>query len=154
CGQVRISGFTLPPWFSTASCRPRKLEAQFIERYSMSSDFMTSTMKSPPLLVWLTGSFTGDMVSTAASWGPGGAALVGGLACGVATVAAAGVVSAAAPASVADFRKLRRPTSVFDFDMASSRKVPVLIILQPVLLRRTVAPAEKSVKNAERRSAQ
>ena len=88
CGQVRISGVLLLPWLSTASCRPRKLEAQFIARYSMSSVFITSTMKSPPLELWVTGSFTGGVVSTAICRGPGGSALR--LARGAATCACAG----------------------------------------------------------------
>ena len=65
----------LSPWLSTASCRPRKLEAQFIARYSMSSVLNTSTMKSPPLEVCVTGSFGGGCVSRAAISGPGTAAL-------------------------------------------------------------------------------
>src|SRR5690348_8808398 len=75
----------------------------------MSSVLMTSTMKSPPLEVWLTGSLLGGWVSTATCRGPGGSALIS--ARGAATCAweAAGAVSvAAAPTSVALLRKLRR----------------------------------------------
>src|SRR6266498_3933605 len=54
---------------------PRKLDAQFIARYSMSSVLSTSTMKSPPLELWFTGSLSGALVSTAICRGPGGSAL-------------------------------------------------------------------------------
>src|SRR3984893_12562468 len=80
----------------------------------MSSVLNTSTMKSPPLEVWVAVSGVGGMVSAAASCGPGGSAFdrsAGMPAIGV--LAAAGrVASAAAPASVAPFRKLRRAGSV------------------------------------------
>src|SRR3974377_366133 len=78
----------------------------------MSSVFNTSTMKSPPLVDCDTGSFGGGMVSTAASLGPGAAALTfarGASETGI--LAATGVVSAAAPASVAPLRKARRAVS-------------------------------------------
>src|SRR5262245_11097435 len=66
-------------------------------------------MKSPPLVVWLTGSFDGGWVSSAIWRAPGAAAL--GLPCGAAgtALAAAVGVNAAAPAKVAPLRKLRRP---------------------------------------------
>src|SRR6267154_5695865 len=70
-------------------------------------------MKSPPLEVWLTGSAGGGgIASAAASFGPGIAAL--GRCSGkpeTVVLAAAGVLSAAAPAMVAPLRKLRRPAS-------------------------------------------
>src|SRR3974390_1039182 len=78
----------------------------------MSSVFNTSTMKSPPLVDCDTGSFGGGMVSTEASFGPGTAALTfarGASEIGI--LAATGVVSAAAPASVAPLRKARRAVS-------------------------------------------
>src|SRR3984893_15617064 len=82
----------------------------------MSSVLNTSTMKSPPLEVWVAVSGVGGMVSAAASCGPGGSAFdrsAGMPAIGV--LAAAGrVASAAAPASVAPFRKLRRAGSVVE----------------------------------------
>src|SRR5262249_45806555 len=74
----------------------------------MSSVLNTSTMKSPPLVVCVTGSFTGGWVSTAICRGPGTAALR--LLPGAAgSASAAAGVSAAALASVAPLRKLRRP---------------------------------------------
>src|SRR5215831_15590064 len=114
CGQVRISGVLLLPWLRIASCRPRKLDAQFIARYSMSSAFITSTMKSPPLVLCVTGSFSGALVSTAIWRGPGGSALR--LARGAATCArdATGAASVAAPAMPAPLRKLRRLASSDD----------------------------------------
>jgi hypothetical protein len=66
-------------------------------------------MKSPPLVVCVTGSFIGGIASAAASRGPGGAALARGAEGAVA--ARAGAVRAAAPAIVAPFKKLRRPES-------------------------------------------
>src|ERR1700741_834653 len=79
----------------------------------MSSVLSTSTMKSPPLELWLTGSAGGGIASAAAGFGPGTAALARGSCGGDATgLAAAGaVVSAAAPARVAPLRKFRRPLS-------------------------------------------
>src|SRR5215470_3337989 len=90
----------------------------------MSSVLKTSTMKSPPLLVCVTGSLEGGMVSAAASFGPGAAALaLRGVLGEIGVLAATGVVSAAAPASVAPLRKLRRPESgaLLRFGMISSR---------------------------------
>src|SRR5471030_2043561 len=78
----------------------------------MSSVLSTSTMKSPPLVLCVTGSVDGGMVSAAASRGPGAAALL--LTLGGSTLcvlAATGVARAAAPAIVAPLRKLRRPAS-------------------------------------------
>src|SRR5271165_6458208 len=89
------------------SWMPRNAEAQFIARYSKSSVRRTSTMKSPPLEVWLTGSLVGGSVSTAICFGPGTAALRFGLGAETCAVAAAGV-SAAAPTRPAPLRKLRR----------------------------------------------
>jgi transmembrane protein TMEM174 (potassium channel) len=89
----------------------------------MSRVFNTSTMKSPPLLLWLTRSANGGMVSAAASLGPGTAALARSTdRPDAGTLAATGVVSAAAPASVAPLRKLRRPVlgEVLRFDMVPS----------------------------------
>src|SRR5579864_4204090 len=78
----------------------------------MSRVLNTSTMKSPPLEVWFTGSADGGMVSAAASLGPGGAAFGRGSGEGEAAVLAwIGVLSAAAPAMVAPLRKLRREAS-------------------------------------------
>src|SRR5215475_6215863 len=77
----------------------------------MSSVLNTSTMKSPPLVVCVTGSFMGGIVSAAASRGPGEAALARGAAAEGALAARAGAVRAAAPAIVAPFKKLRRPES-------------------------------------------
>src|SRR5580704_12626607 len=88
-----------------ASCSPRKLEAGLMAMYSKSSDFRTSTMKSPPLLVWVAGSEEGGSVS-AIRFGATG--LAGSRAAAGAARAAMGGVSAAAPASVAPVRKLRR----------------------------------------------
>src|ERR1700704_2335126 len=90
-------------------------------------------MKSPPLEFWLTGSAGGGIASAAASFGPGIAAL--GRCSGkpeTVVLAAAGVLSAAAPAMVAPLRKFRRLASgapscfglscpaLLRFDMASS----------------------------------
>src|SRR5215472_6435328 len=94
-------------------------------QYSMPSVFTTSTMKSPPEEVCVTGSFSGSCVSSAICVGPGGSVLRGGLLRGVllrgvllrgvlgaatCALAAAGV-SATAPARPAPLRKLRRATS-------------------------------------------
>src|ERR1039458_6972757 len=92
----------------------------------MSSVLNTSTMKSPPLVDWETGSFDGGIVSAAASFGPGAATLARG--CGtpeIGVLAATGVARAAAPAIVAPLRKLRRPASgeLLRFDMVSSRQI-------------------------------
>src|SRR5271165_1667576 len=84
-------------------------------------------MKSPPLEVWLTGSFVGGSVSTAICIGPGTAALRFALlrfALGAATWAPAATgVSAAAPTRPAPLRKLRRLESgkLRRFDMHSSQ---------------------------------
>jgi hypothetical protein len=94
----------------------------------MSSDFNTSTMKSPPLLDWLTGSGSaGGMVSASAILGPGTAALapsIDGIDAGI--LAATGLVPAATPASVAPLIKMHRPLSAegLRFDIASSRENP------------------------------
>src|SRR5690348_400978 len=77
----------------------------------MSKVLNTSTMKSPPLVVCVAGSLIGGIVSAAARRGPGGAALARGAAANGAVVARTGVASAAAPAIVAPFKKLRRPES-------------------------------------------
>src|SRR5580698_190847 len=99
----------------------------------MSSDLSTSTMKSPPLLDWLTGSGSaGGIVSAAAIFGPGTAALrpsFDGSETGLSDAgmfAETGVVRAAAPANVAPLRKLRRPLSAegLRFEMDSSRQNP------------------------------
>src|SRR5437016_13280099 len=82
CGQVRICG-RLPVWLMTASCSPRKLEAQFMARKSIGSVLSTSAMKSPPLLDWVIGSIGGGCVSatrfgggtTGADLGAAGAAV-------------------------------------------------------------------------------
>src|SRR5262249_57088288 len=94
-----------------ASCRPRKLEAQFIARYSRSSALSTSTMNSPPLEVWFTGSALGGVVSAATSLGPGAAALRsarGGAAC---ARAATGGGRAPAPGTAAPWEELRPPAA-------------------------------------------
>src|SRR5262245_10478466 len=137
CGQVRISGVLLLPWLRMASCRPRKLDAQFIARYSMSSAFITSTMKSPPLELCVTGSLSGALVSTAIWRGPGGSALRvarGAVACALATTGAARV--AAAPARVAPFKKFRRLESSDDgrrlgilFLPAAAPDIPAVSVL-------------------------
>src|SRR5262249_36051582 len=98
----------------------------------MSSVLKTSTMKSPPLELWFTGSAGGGIVSAAASFGPGGAALER---CSgkpeLAVLAATGALSAAAPAMVAPLRKLRREASgaplrplLLRLDMVSSPEWP------------------------------
>src|ERR1700726_4180658 len=70
----------------------------------MSSVLNTSTMKSPPLVVWVCGSFSGGEVSSAVWIGPGAAALR----------------FARGAASVAPFRNVRRSGSGDGrrFDMA------------------------------------
>src|SRR5262245_18396114 len=110
CGQLMISGLVLLAWLMTASCKPRKLDAQFIDRYSMSSVLKTSTMKSPPLVVWLTGSLTGGWVSSAI-WRDAGAADLFGFGAAGSASAVVGAAIAAALASVAPLRKLRRAMS-------------------------------------------
>src|SRR6266478_2371916 len=92
----------------------------------MSSVLSTSTMKSPPLVVWVCGSFSGEEVSSAAWIGPGATAL--SCARGAAPWAAAatgGVTAAAAPASVTPLRNLRRSGSGNGrrFDMVFLQKV-------------------------------
>src|SRR5665811_2450353 len=90
----------------------------------MSSVLNTSTMKSPPLVVCEMGSFDGGIVSAAANLGPGTAAFVLPLdGSDICVLATTGVVRAAAPASVAPLRKLRRPASgeLLRFDMVPSR---------------------------------
>src|SRR5262249_36761025 len=157
CGQVRISGVLLLPWLSTASCRPRKLEAQFIARYSMSSDFITSTMKSPPLDDWVTGSFSGALVSTAIWRGPGGSALRlarGAVAWACAATGAAIVAAVAAPASVAPFRKLRRLASSDAERRLDMRFLPVTDAGHPggvrVAWARLSRPAVRRSRRCER----
>ena len=83
----------------------------------------TSTMKSPPLELWLTVSGVGGMVSEAASCGPGGWAFDRSAGLPAIEAVAGRVASAAAPASVAPFRKLRRTGSVDELrlGMISSR---------------------------------
>src|SRR5262245_32025026 len=93
----------------------------------MSSVLNTSTMKSPPLDVCVTGSLDGGMVSTAASRGPGAAALrFARVVAASSGLAFAGAASAAAPTTVAPFRKMRRLESNprRRFDMVSSRETP------------------------------
>src|SRR5260370_20235641 len=107
----------------------------------MSSVLKTSTMKSPPLLVCDTGSFDGGMVSAAASFGPGTAALLRRCSMGeIGTLAAAGAASAAAPASVAPLRKLRRP---------ESGGLLLLAIMSSQGLRRMLMAPHRSVCDAE-----
>jgi hypothetical protein len=68
-----------------------------------------SAMKSPPLVDWFAGSFTGGMVSAAICRGPGTAAF--NVACGAAGIALAGtggLTAAAAPTRPAPLRKFRR----------------------------------------------
>src|SRR5262245_39321554 len=81
----------------------------------MSSVLSTSTMKSPPPVVWVTGSLSGAAVSSAVWIGPGGSALTlaRDAASGAAPwgLAAAGGTAAAAPARVAPLRNLRRSGS-------------------------------------------
>jgi hypothetical protein len=88
-------------------------------------------MKSPPLLDWLTGSGSaGGIVSAAASLGPGTAAFgpsFDGPDAGIFAetgLVRVGVVRAAAPASVAPLRKLRRPllAAGLRFDMDASQQ--------------------------------
>src|SRR5450759_413609 len=91
----------------------------------MSSVLNTSTMKSPPLVVCEMGSFDGGIVSAAANLGPVTSAFVLPLdGSDICVLAATGVVRAAAPASVAPLRKLRRPASgeLLRFDMVPSRE--------------------------------
>src|SRR5450759_3645146 len=71
------------------------------------------------------GSFDGGIVSAAANLGPGTAAFVLALAgSDICVLAETGVARAAAPASVAPLRKLRRPASgeLMRFDMVPSRE--------------------------------
>src|SRR5215469_9149160 len=111
----------------------------------MSSVLNTSTMKSPPLVVWLTGSFDGGIVSAAASLGPGAAAFLlplgGSDAC---VLAATGGARAAAPATVAPLRKLRRPASgaLLRFGIGTSREaasVPLRPRTEFICLRKCCA---------------
>src|SRR5262245_46305650 len=102
----------------------------------MSSVLKTSTMNSPPLDVCVAGSFTGDCVSAAIWRGPGREAFsFAGDGTGMAF--AAGVAEiAAAPASVAPLRKLRRPIAgelSRRFDMGS------LPVLRPFVRQRVPA---------------
>src|SRR5258708_29342940 len=103
CVQVKNSGFLLPPWLISDSCSARKLEAGLLGRYSMSSDLMTSTMKSEPTgPLWWANSF-GVPVSAAATLADGrsaegtrGVAIASG-----AVAACAAVVAEAAGAATA-----------------------------------------------------
>src|SRR5580658_10943078 len=96
----------------TASCNPRKFDAGFIARYSRSSVLSTSTMKSPPLELWMTGSCTGGLVPAAVS-GAGALAGAAGEAGGAGADAAATAVDAraAAPVRLMLLRKRRRSDS-------------------------------------------
>src|SRR6266581_4745275 len=91
----------------------------------MSSVLNTSTMKSPPLEVWVTGSAAGGCVS-AARFGCGTtrADSLDGDCC--APVGMAGAAKAAAPVSVTPVRNLRRPATEISqdfFDICSSAAV-------------------------------
>src|SRR5262249_49719111 len=124
-------------------CRPRKLDAQFIARYSMSSAFITSTMKSPPLELCVTGSFSGALVSTAIWRGPGGSALRSARGAATCACAATGDARVAAPASPAPFRKLRRLASSDDERRLDMNFLPAAdpdILAVPVLFGRELSP--------------
>src|SRR5262245_44824397 len=100
----------------------------------MSSVVSTSTMKSPPLVDWLTGPFDGGIVSGAAACL---LPLGGSVAC---VLAATGGARAAAPASVAPLRKLRRPVSgaLLRFGIGTSREavsVPLRLRTEFICLR-------------------
>src|ERR1700742_151869 len=106
---------------------PRKLDAQLSGKYSMFRVLSTSSMKSPPLLDCVTGSLTfGGGIVSATRLGSGTARRAWAPAVTGAAVAVATGVSAAAPASDAPLRKLRRPTpdgltdEERDFDIISS----------------------------------
>src|SRR5690348_8204166 len=93
----------------------------------MPSELKTSTMKSPPLEVWFTGSAAGGTVSAATCRGPGMAALRGGAA-GTALAVVGATNAAAAPATLAPLRKLRRLESAewrrFDMTAPWDRSPP------------------------------
>src|SRR6266571_3453191 len=99
---------------------PRKLEAGLMPQYSMSRVLSTSTMKSPPLVVCVTGSLGGGIVSATRS-GRGTARAIGAGAAGCASASRG--VRAAAPASVAPVRNPRRPTTgEWRLDMGASHQ--------------------------------
>src|SRR5712691_3160632 len=87
-------------------------------------------MKSSPLVVCVTGSFAGGCVSTAICLGPGASALRFALGAAGSALAATGGVNAAALASVAPLRKLRRPIAgelswgMLGFDMGFLSMAP------------------------------
>src|SRR4051812_19798597 len=121
----------------------------------------TSAMKSPPLVVCVVGSWPGAWVSAANCSGPGTAALsVEGLVAGIAL--AAGAVTAAAPASVAPLRKLRRPMVgelscdlPWRFDMAASRYFMCLTAQNTAMddCRKVLRRARRQSRRHRRRSA-
>src|ERR1700754_452708 len=119
----------------------------------MSSVFITSTMKSPPLDDCDTVSLVGGWASAAVSSGPGTAAF--NLALGAAPCAwAAAGVSAAAPTRPAPLRKLRRPRvgeslrreSLRFLGMASSWDVRRMASRRSLLVARSVALCLEAVK--------
>ena len=70
CVHVNHSGDLLPPWLMKDSWRPRKLEPGLEMMYSKSSVFSTSTMKSEP------GSVTVSGLASSVEWiGLGGQTL-------------------------------------------------------------------------------
>src|ERR1700722_16282122 len=101
---------------------PRKLEAGLHGRYLMSSDLITSTMKSEPAAPSFApaGSAFGVPTSAAATIADGRAADGTGRAMGVSAVAAASAGAApvaAAPATAAPVKNLRRLTSAGRSDL-------------------------------------
>src|SRR5215469_12114439 len=98
---------------------PRKLEAGLAAIYSIPSDLITSTMKSPPLRPSVSCSFAGIAASAAASWI---GTLPLGATGGVTAALAKGGAMVAAPTRLAPFKKPRRPTplAVLPFLISSS----------------------------------
>src|SRR5436190_3000203 len=114
-------------------------------------------MKSPPLVVCVAGSLFGGCVSAAICSGPGSVAL--SLGCGGAGIAfaAVGAASAAAPATLAPLRKLRRATSgeLLRRFMGSSERLHPGDCIRAKTARRTfdllapsLAPRRRAVKAA------
>src|SRR5579864_4673200 len=131
-----------------ASCRPRKVLAGVWATYSICSIFSTSHMKSPPLEFCCTGSAGGGRVSDAMSGG--GTVRLVAAATAVCALADA-VAPSAAPATVAPFKKRRRPIfsirSLSDICSSSIRRAA------HELLRRSVQEAKINVAVGGNRAA-
>src|SRR5689334_6797292 len=111
------------------SCRPRKLEAGLHGMYLMSSDLITSVMKSEPgTRLSCAAAVEAGVPTSAAATRASGRRAEGGCACANASgapaaPAAIGAVVAAAPATAAPDRNLRRLT--LDESRRAMKNLPV-----------------------------